>query len=47
MANIRYNSKKLELILLSVSGHKIHGLKGSGFLFIDLDKTRIKPIKYM
>ena len=31
--------------LLSVSGHKIHGPKGSGFLFIN-DKTRIKPIIY-
>ena len=31
--------------LLTVSGHKIHGPKGSGFLFIN-DKTRIKPIIY-
>ena len=31
--------------MLSVSGHKIHGPKGSGFLFIN-DKTRIKPIIY-
>ncbi|WP_031555743.1 cysteine desulfurase family protein [Lachnospira multipara] len=37
--------KKLGIDLLSVSGHKIHGPKGSGFLFIK-DKTRIKPIIY-
>ena len=37
--------KKLGIDLLSVSGHKIHGPKGSGFLYIK-DKTRIKPIIY-
>ena len=37
--------KKLGIDMLSVSGHKIHGPKGSGFLFIN-DKTRIKPIIY-
>ena len=37
--------KKFGIDLLSVSGHKIHGPKGSGFLFIN-DKTRIKPIIY-
>lgn len=37
--------KKIGIDLLSVSGHKIHGPKGSGFLFIK-DKTRIKPIIY-
>lgn len=35
--------KKYNIDLLSVSGHKIHGPKGSGFLYIK-DKTRIKPI---
>ena len=37
--------KKYNIDLLSVSGHKIHGPKGSGFLYIK-DKTRIKPIIY-
>ena len=37
--------KKMNIDLLSVSGHKIHGPKGSGFLYIK-DKTRIKPIIY-
>lgn len=31
--------------LLSVSGHKIHGPKGSGFLYIR-EKTKIKPILF-
>ena len=35
--------KKLDVDLLSVSGHKIHGPKGSGFLYIR-DKTKIKPV---
>ncbi len=34
---------KVNIDLLSVSGHKIHGPKGSGFLFIK-DKTKIKPV---
>lgn len=37
--------KKLGIDLLSVSGHKIHAPKGTGFLFIK-DKTKIKPIIY-
>ena len=37
--------KRLHIDLLSVSGHKIHGPKGVGFLYIK-DKTKIKPIIY-
>lgn len=37
--------KKLKIDLLSVSGHKIHGPKGSGFLYVK-DKVKIKPIIY-
>lgn len=35
--------KKWNIDMLSVSGHKIHGPKGSGFLFIK-DKTKVKPM---
>jgi len=35
--------KKLGIDVMSVSGHKIHGPKGSGFIYIK-DKTKIKPI---
>jgi cysteine desulfurase len=34
---------KMKIDLLSVSGHKIHGPKGSGFLYIK-DRTKIQPI---
>lgn len=37
--------KRCGVNLLSVSGHKLHGPKGSGFLFVD-DNTRIVPILY-
>lgn len=37
--------KKEGIDLLSVSGHKIHGPKGSGFLYIR-DKVRVLPIIY-
>ena len=35
--------KKLGIDMLSVSGHKINGPKGSGFIYIK-DKTKIRPI---
>lgn len=37
--------KKLGIDLLSVSGHKIHGPKGVGFLYCDT-RVKIKPILY-
>lgn len=39
------NPKKLCIDLLSVSGHKIHGPKGSGFLYAS-GKVKLKPIIY-
>ena len=41
----RIAPKKLGIDLLSVSGHKIHGPKGSGFLYIR-SKTKIRPLIY-
>lgn len=35
--------KKLGIDLMSVSGHKIHGPKGSGFIYIK-ENTKIRPI---
>lgn len=40
---IKLNPKKTGIDLMSVSGHKIHGPKGVGFLYID-EKVRIKPL---
>ncbi len=37
--------KEFKADLLSVSGHKIHGPKGTGFLYIK-DRTKIQPIIY-
>ena len=37
--------KRIGIDLMSVSGHKIHGPKGIGFLYVK-DKTKIKPIIY-
>lgn len=37
--------KKMGIDLLSVSGHKIHGPKGTGFLYIN-EKTKILPYIY-
>ena len=42
---MRINPKKANIDLLSVSGHKIHGPKGSGFLYIK-EKTKVKPILF-
>lgn len=41
----RIYPKKLGIDLLSVSGHKIHAPKGTGFLYIR-DKVKVKPIMY-
>lgn len=35
--------KKMGVDMMSVSGHKIHGPKGSGFLYVS-DKVKIKPV---
>jgi cysteine desulfurase len=40
---MRILPNKMKIDLLSVSGHKIHGPKGSGFLYVK-DKTKIHPI---
>ncbi len=41
----RIYPKKMNIDLLSVSGHKIHGPKGVGFLYIN-EKVKVKPIIY-
>ncbi len=41
----RIYPKKMGIDLLSVSGHKLHGPKGSGFLYVR-EKTKIRPIMY-
>lgn len=41
----RIYPKRWNIDLLSVSGHKLHGPKGSGFLYIK-EKTKIKPVIY-
>lgn len=41
----RIYPKKMGIDLLSVSGHKIHAPKGTGFLYIR-DKVKIKPLIY-
>lgn len=39
----RIYPKRMNIDLLSVSGHKIHGPKGVGFLYVN-EKTKIQPI---
>lgn len=41
----RINPKKEGIDLLSVSGHKIHAPKGSGFLYAD-EKIKLRPLIY-
>lgn len=41
----RIYPKKMGIDLLSVSGHKIHAPKGTGFLYIR-DKVKVKPVIY-
>ena len=41
----RIYPQKLKIDLLSVSGQKIHGPKGVGFLYVD-EKVKIKPILF-
>jgi Cysteine sulfinate desulfinase/cysteine desulfurase and related enzymes len=41
----RIYPRKMNIDLLSVSGHKIHGPKGVGFLYVS-EKVKIKPIIY-
>ncbi len=36
---------KMGIDMMSVSGHKIHGPKGSGFLYVK-EKTKLKPLIY-
>ncbi len=41
----KIHPKKLKIDMMSVSGHKIHGPKGVGFLYVD-EKVKIKPILF-
>ncbi|MCM1134427.1 MAG: cysteine desulfurase [Clostridium sp.] len=41
----RIHPKKMKIDLLAASGHKIHGPKGSGFLYVD-ERAKIRPILF-
>ena len=41
----KIHPKKMKIDLMSVSGHKIHGPKGIGFLYVD-EKVKIKPVQF-
>lgn len=40
---LRIYPKRMHIDLLSVSGHKLHGPKGTGFLYVN-EKTKLKPL---
>jgi cysteine desulfurase len=42
---MRIYPKRMGIDLMSISGHKIHGPKGTGAVFVK-DKTKIKPVIY-
>ena len=42
---VRINPKRDKIDLLSISGHKIHGPKGVGLLYVN-DKVKINPIMF-
>lgn len=42
---MRIRPRQLDIDMMSVSGHKIHGPKGVGFLYVR-DKTKIAPISF-
>lgn len=42
---LKISVKRCKIDLLSVSGHKIHGPKGTGFLYV-WDKVKLRPIIY-
>ena len=41
----RINPKRMHIDLLSVSGHKLHGPKGVGFLYVS-DRVKLRPLLY-
>lgn len=41
----KIHPKKMKIDMMSVSGHKIHGPKGIGFLYVD-EKVKIRPILF-